>query len=84
MESLAPRLRAVPRLVIDHLGMSRAGLPALLGLVEAGAWVKATGFGRVDHDVPAALRAIAAANPAALMFGTDLPVDARAAAVRRR
>jgi len=73
LESLAPRLRAVPRLVIDHLGMSRAGLPALLSLVEAGAWVKATGFGRVDHDVPAALRAIAAVNPGALMFGTDLP-----------
>jgi predicted TIM-barrel fold metal-dependent hydrolase len=73
VEALAPRLRELPRLVIDHLGMSRDGLPALLGLVEAGAWVKATGFGRVDHDVPAALRAIAAVNPSALMFGTDLP-----------
>jgi predicted TIM-barrel fold metal-dependent hydrolase len=68
-----PRLRAVPRLVIDHLGLRRSALPALLRLVEAGAYVKATGFGRVDHDVPAALRAIAAANPAALIFGTDLP-----------
>jgi predicted TIM-barrel fold metal-dependent hydrolase len=73
LEPLASRLRAVPRLVIDHLGMSRAGLPALLELVEAGAYVKATGFGRVDHDVPAALRAIAAVNPGALLFGTDLP-----------
>ena len=42
-------------------------------LVEAGAYVKASGFGRVDHDVPAALRAIAQINPAALIFGTDLP-----------
>ena len=43
------------------------------GLVEAGAHVKATGFSRTDHDVPATLRAIASANPAALLFGTDLP-----------
>jgi predicted TIM-barrel fold metal-dependent hydrolase len=70
---LVPRLRDLPRVVVDHLGMSRAGLPALLELVEAGAYVKATGFGRVDHDVPAALRAISAVNPAALLFGTDLP-----------
>jgi predicted TIM-barrel fold metal-dependent hydrolase len=68
-----PRLRAVPRLVIDHLGLRRSALPALLELVEGGAYVKATGFGRVDHDIPAALRAIASVNPAALLFGTDLP-----------
>ncbi len=73
LPELAPRLAAVPRLVIDHLGMTRAGLPALLELVEAGVYVKATGFGRVDHDVPAALRAIAAVNPGTLLFGTDLP-----------
>ena len=59
--------------MVDHLGLHRSALPALLELVEAGAYVKATGFGRVDHDVPATLRAIAAVNPAALMFGTDLP-----------
>jgi predicted TIM-barrel fold metal-dependent hydrolase len=61
------------RVVIDHLGLSRAGLPALLELVERGAYVKASGFGRTDHDVPAALRAIARVNPGALLFGTDLP-----------
>jgi hypothetical protein len=59
--------------VVDHLGMTRAGLPVLLDLVAAGVRVKATGFGRVDLDVPAALAAIAARNPDALMFGTDLP-----------
>jgi hypothetical protein len=32
--------------------------------------VKATGFGRVDLDVPATLRAL---DPAKLLFGTDLP-----------
>jgi predicted TIM-barrel fold metal-dependent hydrolase len=73
LPELAPRLRAAPRLVIDHLGLSHAGLPALLELVERGAYVKASGFGRTDHDVPAALRAIAAVNPGALLFGSDLP-----------
>ncbi len=72
LPELAPRLANVPRLVIDHLGM--ADLDAVLGLVHAGAYVKATGFGRVEHpDVAAALRAIADVNPAALLFGTDLP-----------
>jgi hypothetical protein len=32
--------------------------------------VKATGFGRVDLDVEATLRAL---DPSALLFGTDLP-----------
>ena len=68
-----PRLRQVPRLVIDHLGLRREALPALLEQVAGGAYVKATGFGRVDLDVPATLRAIAEINPAALIFGTDLP-----------
>lgn len=71
LPEIAPRLPS--RVVIDHLGLSRAGLPALLALVERGAYVKASGFARTDHDVPAALRAIAAVNPGALLFGTDLP-----------
>jgi predicted TIM-barrel fold metal-dependent hydrolase len=71
LPELAPRLPR--RVVIDHLGLSREGLPALLALVERGAYVKASGFSRTDHDVPAALRAIAAVNPGALLFGTDLP-----------
>lgn len=70
---LEDRLAALPALSIDHLGHHHAGLPAVLRLVEGGARVKATGFGRVDLDVRAALRAIAAVDPAALMFGTDLP-----------
>ena len=73
LPELAPRLRTVPRLVIDHLGQSKAGLPALLELVQTGAYVKASGFGRIDHDVPATLEAIAQVNPGALIFGSDLP-----------
>lgn len=69
---LAVLLR-LPKVAIDHLGLSRAGLPAVLRLAEAGAAVKASGFGRVDFDVAQALRDIAAANPDSLMFGTDLP-----------
>jgi predicted TIM-barrel fold metal-dependent hydrolase len=67
------RLAKLPALVVDHLGMTEAGLPTLLDLVDAGTRVKATGFGRVDMDVPRALERIAARNPATLMFGTDLP-----------
>jgi predicted TIM-barrel fold metal-dependent hydrolase len=63
---------AVP-LSVDHLGMTAAGLPVLLDLVAAGVKVKATGFGRVTMDVPNALAAIAARDPTALMFGSDLP-----------
>ena len=74
--TLAPHVGALsklPRIVIDHLGMSEAGLPVVLDLVRAGAKVKASGFGRVKMDVAAAIERIAKVNPAALMFGTDLP-----------
>ena len=64
---------ALSRVVVDHLGLSQAGLPALLRAVERGWRVKATGFSRGDLDVPAALRAIHDADPGALLFGTDLP-----------
>lgn len=67
-----PLLR-LPAVSIDHLGLSKEGFPALLRLAEKGVHVKATGFGRVDFPVGDALRAIHAANPHALMFGTDLP-----------
>lgn len=64
----------LPAVSIDHLGLSKSGFAALLALVERGAHVKATGFGRVDFfDVRAVLKEICAANPHSLMFGTDLP-----------
>ncbi|MBE2316448.1 amidohydrolase family protein [Solirubrobacter sp. CPCC 204708] len=61
------------RLVLDHLGGPEAALPATLRLVEQGARVKATRFGVSDHDIARTLREIVAVNPAALLFGTDLP-----------
>ena len=66
-------LSKLPRLSIDHLGMTEAGLPVVLELVDSGCRVKATGFGRVQLDVPRALEAIARRNPNALLFGTDIP-----------
>lgn len=73
LDELEPVLGALPRVSIDHLGLSKEGFPTLLRLVEKGVRVKATGFGRVNFDVARALRDIHGANPEALMFGTDLP-----------
>ena len=67
------QLVKLPQIVIDHLGMTQAGIPVLLDLVDAGAKVKASGFGRVDMDIPSALSCIAERNNRALMFGTDFP-----------
>ncbi|MEU4430550.1 amidohydrolase family protein [Nocardia rhamnosiphila] len=73
LASLQPVILKLPKVSIDHLGMSEEGLSYLLDLVDRGARVKATGFGRVDMDVATALRRIHAVDPAALMFGSDLP-----------
>lgn len=77
LAALAPTLRemlaAGLALSVDHLGLEAAALPVLLPLVERGARVKATGFSRVDFAPADTLRRIHAANPQALMFGTDLP-----------
>ena len=67
LAALEDRLRALPRLVVDHLGLDEEALPVLRRL---GCMVKATGFGRVDLDVEATLRAL---DPDRLTFGTDLP-----------
>lgn len=70
---IEPLLLRLPAVSIDHLGLSSDGLPTLLRLAERGVRVKASGFGRLDAPAGEALRAIHAANPGALMFGTDLP-----------
>ena len=73
LEPLFNTLAALPAVSIDHLGLSKEGFGTLLKLAEKGVRVKATGFGRVDFDIPTALRELYSANPACLMFGTDLP-----------
>jgi predicted TIM-barrel fold metal-dependent hydrolase len=67
LAALEDRLRRLPRLSVDHLGLDSRALPVLQRL---GCRVKATGFGRVDVDVEATLEAL---DPDKLLFGTDLP-----------
>lgn len=66
------RLIRLPAMCIDHLGLSRAGRPILLRLVEPGVPVKASAFGRLDLDLAAARREIAARRATALKFATHL------------
>ncbi|MFB7513427.1 amidohydrolase family protein [Streptomyces sp. NPDC056144] len=73
LPDLAGVLAALPSVSVDHLGLHADGLPHLLALVEKGVRVKATGFGRVDLDVPSTVRAILGTDPTALMAGSDLP-----------
>ena len=73
LATLHPVVSTLPAVSIDHLGLSPEGFDDLLRLVETGAYVKATGFGRVDLDPAAAMTRILAVNPGALVFGTDLP-----------
>ncbi|WP_054991067.1 amidohydrolase family protein [Pseudomonas coronafaciens] len=73
LAEIEARLLRLPAISIDHLGLSAEGLSVVLRLAERGVRVKACGFGRVDFPVRDALRDIHAANPCALMFGTDLP-----------
>ncbi len=73
LDGLCGTLMSLPAVSIDHLGLARDGFGTVLKLAEHGVRVKATGFGRVNFDVPTALRELYAANPQALMFGTDLP-----------
>ena len=73
LEPIFETIANLPKVSIDHLGMTPAGIPNLLKLAERGAKVKATGFGRTEVDVPSALRDLARANPGCLMFGSDLP-----------
>lgn len=67
------RLVKLPAVSVDHLGLSQSGIGFLLKLAERGVKIKATGFGRVDFPVAPVLKDLYSANPAALMFGTDLP-----------
>lgn len=73
LAELSAVLEKLSAVSVDHLGLSRAGLPILLRLAEKGVRVKASGFGRLDFEVPTALKDLYSANLEALMFGTDLP-----------
>lgn len=70
---LMPVLESLPLVSIDHLGLSKQGLPDIIRLAESGIRIKATGFGRLDFKPVQAVKDIYKSNPQALMFGTDLP-----------
>ena len=53
--------------------MSNSNLEILLPLMREGLTIKATGFGRLDMDIPETIKRIHEISPDALMFGTDLP-----------
>ncbi|MCG2465332.1 amidohydrolase family protein [Staphylococcus epidermidis] len=73
LSDIKTTIKKLPAVSIDHLELSKEGLPHMLDLVEQGVKVKATGFSRTDLDIPNTLRSIYNINPEALMFGTDLP-----------
>ncbi len=73
LPELATVLRALPAVVVDHLGLHADGTAALLDLVATGVKVKATGFGRVELDPARVAAAVVAVDPGALLAGTDLP-----------
>ena len=73
LKDLQTVLHTIPRFSIDHLGLSKEGLPELYRWVEKGVRVKATGFGRIDFDPVPVMKTIHQINPQALLFGTDLP-----------
>lgn len=73
LDDLSKTLISLPKVSIDHLGLSKAGFKTLLNLAENGVFIKATGFGRIDFDPKQALIELNKTNPDCLMFGTDLP-----------
>lgn len=73
LPQLSYTLQKLPKVSIDHLGLSKEGFPCVLKLAEQGMHVKATGFSRVNLDVRTAIRDIYNTNPHSLMLGTDLP-----------
>ncbi len=73
LATMVDTLSSLPAVSIAHLGMSDEGLPTLVKLAAKGMRVKATGFGRMTLDPVKGIRALIAANPECLMFGTDLP-----------
>lgn len=73
LPEIASTIEKLPAISIDHLGLSKEGLPHLLKLVDKGIRVKATGFGRVELNIENVLTLTYDINPDALMFGTDLP-----------
>lgn len=67
------QLLQIPKCSIDHLGLTKSGIPQLQKLIEKGIYVKATGFGRIDFDPIPVIKEFLKINPNSVMFGSDLP-----------
>lgn len=73
LKKLYSTLIKLPLVSIDHLGLSKEGLPTLMKLVEKNVKIKASGFSRVNFNVSQIASEIYSVNPTSLMFGSDLP-----------
>jgi|TARA_B100000686_G_scaffold78842_1_gene84946 predicted TIM-barrel fold metal-dependent hydrolase len=73
LNELKEQIPLLPKVCIDHLAISDSNLEILLPLIREGLAIKATGFGRLDMDIPETLKRIHEISPDTLMFGTDLP-----------
>ena len=73
LAGLRPLLERLPRISIDHLGLTTDGLPSCSGWPGPAHGSRRPASPAGDLDVVATLRSIHRANPDALMFGTDLP-----------
>ena len=70
---LISRIKALPKVAIDHMSGSKENLEKILRLHHPNLCIKASGFGRVNFNIKQALSAVYSYNPSALMFGSDLP-----------
>lgn len=73
LRELKDRIKGLPKVSIDHLGLQSDGLSIVKELIDCGVYVKATGFGRVDFDPFLVVKDLFSINPERLVFGTDLP-----------
>ena len=64
---------SLPKVVIDHFGLTYEGFDDLMELVSYGVKVKASGFGRLDFDWMWALDELIKIDPGSVIFGSDLP-----------
>lgn len=73
LADLENTLRSLPKVSIDHFGLSKSGFEQVLRHLANGGWVKATGFSRIDFDPVWAAKKLLEVNPEHVVFGTDLP-----------
>ncbi len=66
----------LPRVSVDHLGMTITPVSTLQRLLAHGIAIRVTEFGRIEYNrdqLTALLPQLYKENPEGLLFGTDLP-----------